>query len=199
MIILLGFSKSGTSSFYSLFKKLGFNVYHRSYPYNENLHEVFGMIIKNNKANKKPLLYGIAEDACLTELNICASPTHAYWPQFVDYKQLYYENPGSLFILNKRNTRNLLVSFKNHNNLDERLYKYNPELIEDKTDQGFIKFIENFYVEVEEFFASQPNAKFISYNIERDNIAKLKKYIDIKDIKSFPKENITPIERKKYL
>lgn len=197
MIILLGFSKTGTSSFFHLFKTLGFNAYHRGYNDGSNI-GVFAMIIKKNKIEKKPLLEGIPKDACMTELNICASSTYSYWPQIIDYKQLYYENPDCLFILNKRDPRNLLTSFKNHNRLDQRLYEFNPEIIEDKTDEGFIKFMTNFYLEVEAFFATQPEAKFISYDIEKDNITKLKKYIDIKDITEFPKKNVTPIERKLF-
>ena len=56
---------------------------------------------------------------------------NCYWPQLVDYKQFYIENPDSIFILNKRNPEKLLDSFKRWNKLDERLYKYNPELIDE--------------------------------------------------------------------
>ena len=74
--------------------------------------------------------------------------------------------------------------------MDKRLFKYNPELIADKTDQGFINFVNNFYTDVEKYFTDYPNVKFIPYDINNDKIEKLKKYIDIKNIKIFPKRNM---------
>ena len=67
--------------------------------------------------------------------------------------------------------------------LNERLFRYNPEIINNNTNEGFIKFVKKFYEDVEYFFSQYPKSKFIIYNIENDNINKLKKYIDIKNIK----------------
>ena len=57
-------------------------------------------------------------------------------------------------------------------------------------DEALIKLFNIHYKNIEEFFSLHPNAKFISYDIENDNISKLKKYIDLKEIQDFPKENI---------
>lgn len=185
MLFLIGFPKSGTSSFQKLFTKIGLKSIH--------LHckEGFiGTIIKKNKEKNVPLLTGLEKYDCITQFDICISETDCYWPQLVDYEQLYYENKDSIIILNKRCPKKILISFKNWNKLNERLYKYNPELINDKTDQGFINFIEKHYNDVENFFNSKPESKFLVYDIENDNINKLSKYIDIKNIEIFPQENI---------
>jgi hypothetical protein len=185
MIILVGFPKSGTSSFQKLFIDLGYKSYH----WKKN-NEYIAMMIKKNKENNKPLLNDFLDTDVITQMDICIDKKKSYWAQLIDYKQLYYENKDSIFILNKRNPKNLLNSFKNWNNYHNRLYKYSPELINDKTDEGFINFVNKHYNDVETFFNSHQDAKFITYDIENDTIEKLKKYIDIKDIKIFPKENV---------
>jgi hypothetical protein len=185
MIILIGLPKSGTTSFHKLFLKLGYNSYH----WKKNKRYI-GILIKRNKNNNKPLLNDFKNTDVITQMDICISYNKAYWPQITDFEQLYYENPEAIFILNKRKPENLLLSFKKWNNLHKRLYTYNPEIISDKTDEAFINFVNNYYNNIEFFFSKQLSAKFISFNIETDNIIKLKKYIDIKDISKFPKENV---------
>jgi hypothetical protein len=62
----------------------------------------------------------------------------------------------------------------------------------DKTDTGFVEFVSRFYKDVEEYFASDLNTKFISYDINTDENQKLTKYIDIQNIQVFPKKNTNP-------
>ena len=186
MIILIGLPKSGTSSFQHLFTQLGYRTYHWV-----KGKQYIGSMIKNNKSNNKPLLNDFLDTDVITQMDICINENNCYWPQIVDYKQILKENPGSIFILNKRNPEELLDSFKRWGvGLHNRLYKYNPELIDDKTDKGFINFVNNFYKDIETYFTKDSNIKFISYDINNDKIEKLKKYIDIKNIKILPRINI---------
>ena len=185
MILLIGFPKSGTSSFQKLFEDLGYNSIHWKYKSKK-----IGSMIKENKDHKRSLLSGFEEVDCITQMDICTSTTSCYWPQLVDFKQLYEENKDAIFILNKRKPKHILSSFKRWKKMDERLYKYNPELIKKKTDKGFIKFVKSHYKNVERFFKSIPDAKFLTYDINKDKIDKLKKFIDIKDIQVFPKCNV---------
>lgn len=188
MILLIGFPKSGTSSFQVLFENCGYKSLH--WKYNDNY---IGMIIKNNKENKRPLLYGFDDVDCITQMDVCMSANDCYWPQITDYKQLYHENKNAIFILNKREPNDLLRSFKQRHSLDQRLYKFNPELVEDKTDIGFVNFVNNHYKNVECFFSSVQNAKFIVYDLYSDNIDKLKPYIDLKNQTQFPKVNVNQL------
>ena len=123
-------------------------------------------------------------------MDICIDKNNCCWPQIVYYKQIINENPDSIFILNKRNPEELLYSFKRWNNLDKRLFEYNPDLISDKTDKGFIEFVNNFYLEIELYFKENQNLKFISYDINNDKVEKLKKYLDIPKNYTFPKVNV---------
>ena len=193
MIILLGFPKSGTSSFQELFIQLGYNSYHW-----KKGNEYIGMMIKNNKNNNKPLLNDFLENDVITQMDVCMDKENSYWPQIVDYVKIYNENKSSIYILNKRNPEKLLNSFKRWRKYDERLYLYSPELIEDKSDNGFINFVNIHYKKIEEFFENKPESKFISYNIENDDLEKLKRYIDIKDYKLLPRQNVNPMDSNNF-
>jgi hypothetical protein len=190
MIILIGFPKSGTSSFQKLFTDIGYKSYHWKKGNN-----YIGKLIYNNKINNKPLLNDFLKMDVITQMDICIDEKNAHWPQITDYKQLYIENPGAVFILNKREPKALLDSFKRWGKMNERLYKYNPELLSDNTDEGFIDFVNKHYKDVEDFFSSQSNSKFLTYHIVNDNINKLKKYINIKHFKKFPMVNVNSNKR----
>lgn len=103
---------------------------------------------------------------------------------------MYNENQDSIFILNKRDPKKLLSSFKRWNKLHERLLKNNPELLNNRSEESFINFVTKHYNDVETFFSQYPNSKFITFDIENDNLEKLKPYIDLKNIQCFPHENI---------
>jgi len=188
MILLLGLPKSGTSSFQKIFVDLGYKSFHWTKD-----GKYIGTMIKNNKINNKPLLCDFLDTDVITQLDICMDKNNAYWPQITDYEQLYNENPNSIFILNKRDPRKILHSFKRWNNLHGRLIDHNPELISDNADDSFINFVTEHYRNIETFFSRKPNAKFLTFDIENDNFEKLEKYIDLKGIKHFPHENKNPI------
>lgn len=137
----------------------------------------------------KQLLNGFLKTDVITQMDVCIDKNNAYWPQITDYEQLYNENKDSIFILNKRDPIKLLSSFKRWNKLNERIIKYNPELLNNNTDKSFIDFVIKHYTNIETFFSNLPNSKFVTFDIENDKLDKLNKYIDLKDIKIFPNEN----------
>jgi len=185
MILIIGLPKSGTTSFTELFLNAGYKAAH--WKINDGY---VGKIIQRNKKNDEPLLRGLKKFDCITQMDVCIDHDHAYWPQVSDYKDLYCQNPDAIFILNKRDPEKLLSSFKRWNNYDQRLFTFNPELIEDKTDAGFIQFVNNHYNTIENFFSVKPKAKFITFDIEKDKIEKLEKYIDLKGQKVLPRCNV---------
>lgn len=184
-IILIGLPKAGTSSFQYLFETLGLRSYHWTYK-----KQKIGSIMKKNKQDQKPLLSGISGWDCITQMDVCLSSEDCYWPQVVDLDQLYEENKDCIFILNKRDTKKMLRSWKKWGEMDQRLYRFNGDLIEDKTDDGLIDFFHKHFERVERFFRSKPDAKFLTFDIEKDSIVKLKQFdIDIKNFTSFPQKN----------
>lgn len=195
MIILLGLPKSGTSSFNYLFKELGFDSYHWKYK-----NKYIGELIERNKKLNKKLLSFIKSDnnkIALTQLDVCMNNYTNFWPQITDYRDLYNQNKTSIFILNKRNPYKIIKSMKNWKNgngesLFNRIIKYNNDLLLDNdklsNEYKLLHLIKNHYRDIELFFKSKPNAKFIIFDIDTDDISKLDQYIDIKN-KSFPHIN----------
>lgn len=188
-IILLGLPKSGTMSFQYLFESLGMKSIHQL----TNDNKQIAMIIKKNKINGLPLFTGVEEFDCITELNVCYSEDENYWPQIHDYKQIYDEQPNALFILNKRNKYKILNSFKNWNyqgvSLYDRFLKYNPEIISEKSDEAFLNFIDNHYQKIASFFSQIPEAKFVEFDIEKDNLKKLNIFFNTGNFKKLPLKN----------
>lgn len=152
-----------------------------------------GEIINNNKINKKPLLSGFKNNDFITQMDVCISNELNFWPQITDFKQIYYENPDSIFILNKRDPNKVLKSFKKWFDYQKRFFTYNSEFFESLNDDGFLKFIYKHYNDIESFFKTKPDAKFISFDIDYDNILELKKFINTKDYKTLPKTNVSNI------
>lgn len=196
MIILLGLPKSGTSSFNYLFKELGFDSYHWKYK-----NKYIGELINKNKGSNKKLLSFIKSDnnknIALTQLDVCMNKYTNFWPQITDYRDLYNQNKTAIFILNKRNPIKIIKSMKNWKNengesLFNRIIKYNNDLLLDDSklsnEYKLLYLIKTHYQDIELYFKSKPNAKFIIFDIDNDNISKLDQYIDIKN-KSFPHIN----------
>lgn len=191
MIILLGFPKSGTTSFTFLFNKIGYKSYHWTYRSDT---DYIGNWIKKSKLKNEKLLSFLPQEKkpiALTQMDICLDEQNCYWPQLVDYKLLYEQYPNALFILNMRDPDDILKSMKKWQNYDKRILKYNPELfknIEGNDDEKIIKLIKNHFYNVTTFFNSKKNSKFIKYDIIHDNVNKLNKFIDTKNL-DFPQVN----------
>jgi hypothetical protein len=125
MILLIGFPKSGTSSFQKLFADLGhISYHHRTDRPNQLVRRFIGTMIRDNKLQGKPLLGDFLETDTITQMDVCVDKSNAYWPQITDFRQLYYENPTAVFILNTRDPDKLLQSFKKWNDLHGRMIRY---------------------------------------------------------------------------
>jgi hypothetical protein len=66
MILLVGFPKSGTSSFQKLFINLGYNSYHHF----SNKHGFIGTMIHKNKQMNKPLLNDFLKTDVITQMDV---------------------------------------------------------------------------------------------------------------------------------
>ena len=89
MIILLGFPKSGTTSFHYLFQQLGYDSYHWKFK-----NKYIGNLIRKNKKNNRKLLSFIDKNkyhkTAITQMDVCMNSYLNYWPQLVDYQRLYH-------------------------------------------------------------------------------------------------------------
>jgi hypothetical protein len=181
MIIVIGLPKSGTTSFNYLFQQLGYNTIHS---HNENHSIIVGELIELAYKNNKPLLYYVEEKGInvITELNYSVN-NKKYWAQFNYINDIIETYEDNIYILNRRDINDHIKSLR-HFNVDKII-------LEDNNFKESIEYIiENFYISIKNKLVGL-NRKFIEYNIDIDNIDKLKEYIDIKDIKIFPHLNKT--------
>ena len=200
MIILLGFPKSGTTSFTYLFNKLGYKSYHWVF---RNDTDYVGGWIKKCKDRNEKLLSWIPKHPknkiAVTQMDICIDENNCYWPQLIDYELLYQQYPDAIFILNTRDPLDILRSMKKWQNYDKRMLKFNPELFKNLTgsdDEKIVKLIQNHFVNVIKFFNNNKKSKFVVYHIIKDKIGKLNRYIDTKKLE-FPVVNINKNNEKK--
>lgn len=208
MIILLGFPKSGTVSFNKLFNDLGYKSYH--WKYKDNF--IADLIKKNDRENKNLLSFIDEKEydkTALTQIEVCMNKAKFYWPQITNFKKIYRENRKAIFILNKRDPNKLIKSLKKWKNwndmsLFDRIINWGKDSILESiyeeinnninNDEIIRKLILNHYSKVENFFKTRKNnPKFIIYDIENDNLKKLSIYINLKDFKNLPHENITKL------
>ena len=181
MIIVIGLPKSGTTSFNYLFQQLGYNTIHS---HNENHSIIVGELIELAYKNNKPLLYYIEEKGInvISELSYSLNKKK-YWPQFNYIIYIIETYEDNIYILNKRNIIDHIKCLE-HFNIDKII------LSDNNFDISIENVIENFYISIKNKLI-EFNRKFIEYDIDIDNIDKLKEYIDIKDIIKFPHLNKT--------
>lgn len=186
MIILIGFPKSGTTSFNDLFKASGYKSYHYAYK-----GKSIGLIIRDNIEHGKKMLHGFDDDCAITQMDICETPKRTFFPQITHYERLYSEYPNAVYILNKRDKYSLLSSFKRWNKYNTRLLKHCSHWFEPVSDYDdddkILWLIDTHYNNVETFFTIV-GAKFIVYDIEKDGVNLLTPYIKLRGTK-FPHSN----------
>jgi len=200
LILIIGFPKTGTSSFNKLFTILKFKTYHQIF---EKTKPSIGTMINTNYKNGDRLLNFLDNDInnsniqhiCVTQMDVHTNRHEAFFPQIDHLKQLYEENPNAVFILNKRDPLSLLQSLKKWMKYDERFRQFTPHLfkhIEASTqDDSMLQLIQSHYKNVVTFFENKPKAKFVVFDIENDQVTKLSPYIDLGDITTFPHINKT--------
>ena len=181
MIIVIGLPKSGTTSFNYLFQQLGYNTIHS---HNENHSIIVGELIELAYKNNKPLLYYVEEKGInvISELSY-SMPNKKYWPQFNYINDIIDNYEDIIYILNRRDITNHIKCLK-YFNIDKII------LDDNNFDMSIENVIEDFYISIKNKLVGL-NRKFIEYDIDIDNIDKLKEYIDIKEITTFPHINKT--------
>ena len=180
MILIIGFPKAGTTSFDDLLKQLGYRTLHS---HTEDHSVIAGELIERARQENKPLLHYVEALGyhAVTELNFSIHPK-TYWPQFTCIHDII-RNYDITYILNKREIHKHARCLKTLY-IDEIMKRDNHLTGDIET------IIMNYYDNIKKMI-QQYDRKYIEYNIDTDDITKLKSYIDIKDITQFPHVNKT--------
>lgn len=188
--ILLGFPKSGTSSFQYLFEQMGYNSGHWVYK-----DEYIGVMINHADTKDVKLFTYLKELDCITQMDVCVSQDINFWHQITHLEKIKKQYPNTKFILNVRDKFKVLNSMKNWINNDksyfDRILEFNNivEYVGKTKEDKILNWIEDHHENVRSLF--KENKNFIEYNIETDSIEKLRDFIKIPNhIVEFPKKNV---------
>ena len=178
MILIIGFPKAGTTSFDYLLKQLGYKTLHS---HNEDHSVIAGELIERARQDNKPLLSYVEALGynAITELNFSIHPK-TYWPQFTCINDIIRDY-DIIYILNKRDIHKHIRCLKMFQ--IDKIIKRDNHLTND-----IEHIIMNYYDNIEKTI-QQYGRKYIEYHIDTDDISKLKSYIDLKDITTFPHMN----------
>jgi hypothetical protein len=180
MILIIGFPKAGTTSFDNVLKQLGYRTLHS---HNEDHSVIAGELIERANQEKKPLLTyveALGYDA-ITELNFSIHPK-TYWSQFTCIHDIIREYDIT-YILNKRDIQKHVRCLKTLQ-IDDIIKR-------DNNLTGEIEDIIMKYYDDVKKTAEQYGRTYIEYHIDTDDISRLKSYLDLKDIATFPHTNKT--------
>lgn len=199
-IFLLGFPKSGTTSFTTLLNNLNYSVGHYTYKTNKSTHNLndnkyIGELMYKAYNENKNLLYYLQDLDAITQMDVLIPNLDLdYIPQIELFKQLYSQYPNANFILNTRPINDLIKSMEKWGNkvfgenLGKRIINsnlYNKSGLP-KNKEGLYQFIENHYNNVRLFFKNK--LRFLEYDIINDNITKLNDFLDVNEL-SFTHSN----------
>lgn len=180
MILIIGFPKAGTTSFDYLLKQLGYRTIHS---HSEDHSVIAGELIDRARRENKPLLHYVEALGyhAITELNFSIHPK-TYWPQFTCIHDIIRDYDIT-YILNKRDIHKHVRCLKILQ-IDEIMKRDN--YLTGDIEAIIIKYYDDIKKTMEQY-----GRTYIEYNIDTDDISKLKSLIDIKDITRFPHMNKT--------
>lgn len=188
-IILLGFPKSGTTSFQDLFEKMGLSSVH--WHYGDNLEFHVGTAIYKARSERKPLFHYLKNFDCVTQMDVCVNEGLNFWPQTDLLEEIYEQYPEAIYILNTRRTNRILRSIQKWGSLQERILEFNniKSYRGNSDDERICNWMEDHFTKVRTLFEGNP--KFIEFNIEEDSLERLRDLLEIPGhITSFPHVNI---------
>lgn len=205
-IFNLGLPKCGTQSLNDLLNTIGCKSIHlvanktlikldklTKDGYKGKLHKKsisIGSLMKFALENNNSAMYYFKDNInCFTQMD---AGQLSFFPQITHYKLLNEQYPKSLFILMIRNITNHIRSIDNwktsKGNLRQRYIDGNFPYLpsgKGKTDQEMRWWIQRHYGNVTQYFKRFPN-RFLLYNIEKDKVDKIKKFIGCDGDYQFP-------------
>lgn len=191
-VFFIGFNKTATTAFHRLFTDSGYRSIHHSARF-EKKRKYLGDIIRKNKKSNLPLLKSIENYDAYSEMLFCTPSV--YYDAIKDYKLLHTQYKDGYFILQTRNLDNWIKSRFNHKRNQNTFYakaKHALSMDNAQLEEYWRKEYFDHHNEVNNYFSN--NSKFLTFNIDEDNIIKLLHFLkldyDLK-INNWKKYNVT--------
>lgn len=176
-VFAIGFNKCGTRTLHYFFKSNGQNSIHW------HKGRLAIRLFKNLKDGNS-LLQGYEKVTVFTDME-CVTERF-FFEGYKLFPYLFEQYPDSVFILNTRSREDWIKSRLNH--AEGAYARRHRRILGIESEQ---KLVEAWAVDwdlhhrrVREFFAGNPKARFIDFNIEKDSVEKL--------CKSIPELNLNP-------
>lgn len=185
-IFQIGFNRCGSTSLYKLFLENNVPSIH----WGTSSKKPIAVLIENNYLKGRKLLEGIENFVFYSDMESIFN--NKYYCSYVSYFKLLDQNyPESKFILNTRNLNNWIKSRKNFvSKLNGNYLKKHMEIFGKNEDEiledwknNWLKHHEN----VQEYFKNKNN--LLVFDIEKDNIDKIKKFTCLIKTDFMPHEN----------
>jgi hypothetical protein len=172
-VFFIGYNRTATTSFHNLFKKCGYESWHCIRPEGGHI----GRYLMDNMEEGNPILEGLEEaevlsDLCYAKLGRFFEGTHAF--------QLIHEAcPDAYFVLQTRSTESWIRSRSRHKRGDFLTRTRKHYRTKDKREvyQIWREDKEKWETKIREYFSQRPEAKFLEFNIETDDISKLQEFV----------------------
>jgi hypothetical protein len=170
LVIAIGFNKCGTSSLHDFFIKNG----HVSLHWRANQNQFLAPLIYCNLHLGRPLLHGLEHAVLLSDLFYLDA--NSYLEANFLFKEIAAQYPNARFILNTRNRDAWLLSRSRHQTPGQsgmlgRAARF-LGLSENETLAVWADQWEKHHAAVRDFFKNSA-PRFLEFNIETDNAAKL--------------------------
>ena len=168
-VFIIGYNRSGTTSLHHLFLKDGYNSWHCVRPTGGHI----GRQLHTNMDKDRPILEGLEDADVLSDLlwakrGFFFEGTHAF-------KLLHHECPDAYFILNTRSMDSWIKSRVKHKRGDfmARAKKFYRTKDEEEVKRIWREERDKWEHKIREYFSLVPDAKFLEFNIETDDIGKV--------------------------
>ena len=134
--------------------------------------------------NKSSLYYFADHINAFSQLDSCYEPNKCFFPQISEFQRLAEEYPNALFIMMHRNVKDHIASINNWKRMRERIINGEiPSLPAGKgeLDQELSDWITGHYRNVTSYFKSTAPDRFLTYDLNKDNVEKLKGFLQCYD------------------
>lgn len=168
-VFFIGYNRTATTSFHHLFQSAGYKSWHCIRPMGGHI----GKYLMNNMQEDRYILEGLEDadvlsDLCYAKMGVFFEGTHAF-------KLLHHAHPDAYFVLNTRSMDSWIKSRTKHKRGDfiQRCMKLYKVRTKEEVQQIWREERDKWETKIRNYFSLVPDANFIEFNIETDDISKL--------------------------
>ena len=168
-VFFIGYNRTATTSIHHLFQQGGYKSWHCLKQGGGHI----GRQLMMNMKDDRPILEGLEEAQVLSDL--CFAKRGYFFEGTHAFKLLHHACPDSYFVLNTRSMDSWIKSRTKHKRGDfmTRAMKHYEVKTKEEVQQIWRDERNKWETKIRDYFSLVPNANFLEFNIETDDIDKL--------------------------